>query len=63
MRPLRIARPPAAFWKRWPLIRHVRYLYLSWCFHRWWMDVGRHYWLAPNELDERFLEDVWNGKA
>ena len=49
--------------KRWPLIRHVRFFWAAWRLARWWKTVGSHYWLAPNPLDERYLEAIWKGKA
>jgi hypothetical protein len=48
--------------KRWPLIRHLRYVWLAYCFNRWWYTIGRHIWLAPNAADERYLDDVWYGR-
>lgn len=50
--------------RRWPLIRHVRYLWYAWEFAWWWEQVGRHRWLVPpNKHDLDFLDDVWAGRA
>jgi len=49
--------------KRWPIIRHIRWLVYALQFDRWWESVGRHHWLAPNQADLRYLRDVWQGKA
>lgn len=46
-----------------PGIRHLRYVVLAWQFWHWWVRIGRHLWLAPNESDLRHLEDVWAGRA
>lgn len=48
---------------RWPVIRHVRYAYLSWRFRGWWQNIGRHLGAVPNESDIKYLENVWKGKA
>jgi hypothetical protein len=48
--------------KRWPIIRHVRYFYLSWCFWRWWRNFGGLLGAVPNERDLNYLESVWKGK-
>ena len=42
--------------KRWPLIRHIRYLWLSWKFRS---TAGR----LPSEAELALLEDVWEGRA
>jgi hypothetical protein len=50
---------------RWPIIRHVRYLYLKIQVYRWaakWEDVGVGMgW--PNESDLAHLQKIWEGKA
>jgi hypothetical protein len=51
--------------KRWPIIRHIRYLVLrarvyEWA--RWWGDVGIGLGV-PNESDLAQLERIWNGDA
>ncbi len=48
--------------KRWPVIRHIRYFYHARRLNRWWNEIGSHFWLAVNEQDIQFLEDVWDGK-
>lgn len=51
--------------KRWPIIRHIRYYWLSYRVHLWamnWGSVGIGLgW--PNESDLRWLDDIWRGKA
>ena len=49
--------------KRWPLIRHVRWLVLAYAFAAWWAEIGQDLWLAPNASDLQFLDDVWKGRA
>lgn len=49
--------------KQLPIIRHVRWFYLSWSFGHWWDKVGRHLGCFPNEADMKFLDDVWEGKS
>jgi len=44
-------------------VRHVRYYVLARRLDRWWRKFGHHQWLAPNELDLKYLDDVWNGRA
>lgn len=51
--------------KRWPIIRHVRYWWLSYRVHRWAIDCF-HLGLGlghPNPSDLRMLELIWEGKA
>lgn len=51
--------------KRWPLIRHVRWLVLDWQVHRWARELAR-FGIGlgvPHHSDLRFLDDVWSGKA
>ena len=49
--------------KRWPVMRHVRWLWLDLCLFWWWDTVGKHYWVGPNPKDIQFLDEVWKGKA
>lgn len=49
--------------RRWPGIRHLRWLILAWQFDRWWQAFGRRYWLVPNPADVAYLRDVWEGRA
>jgi hypothetical protein len=42
--------------KRWPLIRHIRYLWLSWKLRR---IAGR----LPSQEELALLNDVWEGRA
>lgn len=48
--------------RRWPIIRHIRYWWLSRQFCRWWLEVGQYHWLAPNQLDLEYLDRVWRGE-
>lgn len=53
------------FWnsvKRWPGVRHVRYMVLlnEWC--HWWEQHGRYVLTEASEADMRYLDDVWAGK-
>jgi hypothetical protein len=51
--------------KRWPLIRHVRYWWLAYRVHRWawkWGQLGVGLGV-PNEADQRWLDEIWEGKA
>lgn len=51
--------------KRWPIIRHVRYYWLTFRVHMWamkWGSVGIGLgW--PNQYDLDRLEEIWKGKA
>jgi hypothetical protein len=49
--------------KRWPIIRHIRWLYYNHQLLHWWKHYGQHFWLTPNDADFEFLNDVWNGKV
>ena len=49
--------------KRWPVIRHVRWIWYSYQLMRWWKQVGQYYWLYPNPEDLHFLKDVREGRA
>lgn len=50
--------------KRWPIIRHVRYLW-----HAYWLDRWVRMWaqsgigVGPAESDLRHLERIWRGEA
>lgn len=51
--------------KRWPIIRHVRCIWLLYRVERWawqWvrMGIGLGY---PNESDIEHLRLIWKGKA
>lgn len=51
--------------RRWPIIRHVRWLYLNWRVHQWaaaWgaMGIGLG---SPNQSDLDHLERIWRGEA
>jgi hypothetical protein len=49
--------------KRWPLIRHIRWLWLSRKFWLWWQATGKSLGAVPNERDLRYLDDVREGRA
>ena len=49
--------------KRWPIIRHLRWLLLSIEFQMWWRDAGRFYGSVPNQADIEYLDKVWRGDA
>jgi len=49
--------------KRWPIIRHIRYLILRRQLGRWWAGYGRHRFLLVNERDLLYLDRVWRGEA
>lgn len=44
---------------RWPLIRHVRYLWITFCFWRWRRAEG----MESHAQELLYLEDVWEGRA
>lgn len=50
--------------KTWPVIRHLRYIWLAWRLSRY-MDTCRQLGLGitPNPNDLRYLEDVLRGKC
>jgi hypothetical protein len=48
--------------KTLPIIRHIRYLYLSLTFHIWWASQGRYFGAVPNPSDMEYLHGVWSGK-
>lgn len=49
--------------RRWPLIRHLRWLWLAWGLARWWHDVGKYYWVDISPADVAYLDAVWKGEA
>lgn len=49
--------------KRWPVIRHVRWLAASLAFAYWWDRFGKENWLTPNPADLRYLDAIWRGEA
>lgn len=48
--------------KRWPIIRHVRWLNLSYGYWKWWHDIGHVLGAFPNPADMQYLQDVWEGR-
>lgn len=51
--------------KRWPLIRHLRFWWLSYMLNRWvrmWAQRGIGVG-DVNPSDLRWLQDIWEGKA
>lgn len=49
--------------KRWFLIRHIRWLWLSYRLERWWNQVGHLLGAVRNPADLQYLDDVWRGRA
>lgn len=49
--------------KKWPVIRHARYLWARIRFGWWWWHVGSEIGLIPNAVDIQHMDDIWNGKA
>lgn len=50
---------------RWPVIRHMRWLYHSYQISRWlhmWQQIGIGFG-GMNEGDRRHLRAIWDGKA
>ena len=50
--------------KRWPIIRHIRWLYGSWAVQRYarkWARAGIGLGV-PNESDLRVLDAIWRGE-
>jgi hypothetical protein len=48
---------------RWPIIRHVRYFYLSVRFNIWWNTQASLLFVCPNQSDLDYLQAVWDGEA
>lgn len=51
--------------KRLPIIRHVRWAFLTWRVHSWarmWGRAGIGLGI-PNESDLNHLDLIWKGKA
>ena len=49
---------------RWPIIRHVRWLWHTWRATRWaraWGEVGIGLGII-NESDQRALDAIWRGE-
>lgn len=51
------------FYKRLPIVRHLRYAWHSYRFWRWWNDWGHRFGAFPNEADINYLEDIWYGRV
>ena len=52
--------------KRWFVIRHIRYWYLSCRVHSWARFcylMGLSGFSIPNESDSKHLQDIWEGHA
>jgi hypothetical protein len=50
--------------KRWPVIRHIRWLWLAWRVRRWareWGNIGIGLGY-PTEHDLRVLDAIWRGE-
>lgn len=51
--------------KRWPIIRHIRAIWLTYRVHRWaaqWGSIGIGFG-RPNESDLAHLRAIWRGEA
>jgi hypothetical protein len=49
--------------KRWPIVRHLRWLYWWWQVERgWriWVELGLP--LLDRSVDRAMLDDIWNGE-
>lgn len=51
--------------KRWPIIRHIRWVYLSYRVHQWARACGRMGLGlgVPHDSDLRHLQAIWDGRA
>ena len=49
--------------KRWPIVRHVRYWWLSRRLGRFFTRYDRHSYLLVSVDDMLFLDRVWRGEA
>ena len=49
-------------WKRWPIIRHVRWYMLQRNYWEWWYEVGFMLGAFPNPADLKYMQDVWEGR-
>jgi hypothetical protein len=49
--------------RRWPGIRHVRWLWLAWHLARCLFHVGRYHWPYTHQRDLAYLDRVWKGEA
>ena len=49
--------------KRWPIIRHIRWLYLSWKVERHY-EAWRSLGMLPSnrEHDDKILDAIWRGE-
>lgn len=48
--------------KRWPIIRHVRALWLAYQLERWRRMWARHGYFLFQESDVEHLRRVWRGE-
>ena len=53
--------------KRLPVIRHFRWAYNVWEFHRWWRTQGKHAIGGPISAtfiasDLEVIQTIWEGK-
>lgn len=44
-------------------IRHIRYVYVHWRLHRWWVSLGCPEWLVRHPADEDYLDAIWRGEV
>lgn len=49
--------------KRWPIIRHVRWAWLTLRFSWWWSGIAPIFPGGPNPADIAYLKAVWRGEA
>jgi hypothetical protein len=53
--------------KRWPIIRHVRYIWWTFWFYRWFnhfqRQTGRYWGIFPAQSDLDYLQAIWDGKV
>jgi len=50
--------------KRWPIIRHIRYLYWARQADKWyltWHEDG-YYYPVHQHLDQEYLDEIWRGE-
>lgn len=53
--------PRVSFWKRWPIIRHVRTLHAAWQVHRHYEVYTGVLGMTPTGHDDWVLYGMWRG--
>jgi hypothetical protein len=48
---------------RFPIVRHLRYLYYRWRHDHHTLAFGDAYWTPASVTDEAHLADIWHGRA